>query len=156
MDSKIPDKKLTDNEIVKAIDKCLRADDCHTSECPFFGGSKDGWDCQLVALSLARDLINSQYEDLYHALSKNEMLREEIKSQKAEIEMLQGAIDEQDIEVASLWKRIEEIKYETIKEFAERLKKAKHITKDDKDGKLHLLIELDEFDNLVKEMVGDA
>jgi hypothetical protein len=56
--------KMTDNEIIKAIDKCLRADDCHTSECPFFDGSKDGWDCQLVALSLARDLINRQKAEI--------------------------------------------------------------------------------------------
>ena len=133
---------MTDNEIIKDIDKCLRADDCHTSECPFFDGSKDGWDCQLAALSLARDLINRQ---------------------KAEIERLQEHNNTLIGRVDNLVYECDCAKQEAIIEFVERLHcHCESIINVPWNEKIHpnsWACAYEEFeeviDNLVKEMVGD-
>ena len=125
---------MTDNEIIKAIDKCLRADDCHTSECPFFDGSKDGWDCQLVALSLARDLINRQKAEIERL--KLECGNAKFAKYKAEFEEFRA-----------------EIKAEAIKEFAERLEpRLANNTDISAVGYQSIIADIR---NLVKEMVGD-
>lgn len=55
----MPDKKLTDSEIKKALERCL-GDSCYSSECSFFEETKDGEHCQRVAIKHALDLINRQ------------------------------------------------------------------------------------------------
>ena len=85
--------------------------------------------------------------------AEHEQLERNFQSAKAEIASLDTL--NTDIFAANvvLQIKLEKAKAEAIKGFAERLKR-NHITKDDK-GKVHLLIAYDEFDNLVKEMVGD-
>jgi FtsZ-binding cell division protein ZapB len=53
----MPDKKLPNSEIVKALECCL-GDSCYSSECSFFEETKDGEHCQRVAVKHALDLIN--------------------------------------------------------------------------------------------------
>lgn len=96
---------MTDNEIIKAVDKCLRADDCHTIECPFFDGNEDSWDCKLVALNFVFDLIKRQKAEI-------EELTKLLRSRHRVIELLESRI-------ISL---PDEVRAESVKEFAEKLK----------------------------------
>ena len=90
------DKKLTDNEIKKALECCVK--ETHTClECPYteFG------QCEFLVMKDALDLIN-------RLEAENERLT---KCRKEEVEKLMSAID----------KVITEAKSEARKEFAERL-----------------------------------
>ena len=128
-----------------------------------------------VAELNANEIIRLQAENerLHNELhSKVEYIHEQleiIENKKAEIERLKNSykqcayerdvfLRENPVEMALLIdeqaEKLKTIKAEAIKEFAERLK-VNHISKDDK-GKLHLLVEYNEFDNLVKEMVGEG
>lgn len=109
------DKKLTDEEIIKALECCTKAKtmgDCIELNCPF----RNDWDLCLSSeiQKMALDLINRQ---------------------KAEIERLKECpkcVYEYDGEVmeycvqgpCSNFKSVEQIKAEAYKEFASRLKDA--------------------------------
>ena len=97
----MPDKKLTDNEIKKALNVCVgMQNDC--GDCPLLEYSKASDECMTELMSNALDLINRLQAD-------NERLRNHI----------QEGID--------LAKQIPEMiataKAEAYKEFAERVKK---------------------------------
>ena len=136
------DKKLTDKEIVKALEYCINNDECGT-DCPCFSEQKNMCGNYNGLLKQILDLINRL---------------------QAENERLQETIDEQDIEIARLYKEIDRwisayeqavrerdifaedmkeeikkdcsylmldiktIKTEAYKEFAEKLDKASFIT----------------------------
>ena len=132
------DKKLTDNEIIKALECCS----CETimyceDQCPFYKKCMKDEPLSKYAL----DLINRQ---------------------KSEIERLKSANDEKFHQwhilaekskqyYADLYNEAKYIlKSEAVKEFAERLKEETLTT--DKFGEI-LLVQ--DIDNLVKEMVDD-
>lgn len=120
---------MTDNEIKEAKSLMWLAYQFPKIENPE-GANDKLWNCINLYCTNAADLI---------------------KRQKAEIERLQKETSQTIESIRKLARdTIRDTKSEAIKEFAERLKR-NHITKDDK-GKIHLLIEYDEFDNLVKEM----
>ena len=163
------DKKLTDSEIVKALECCIKSShfgECFKNDCPLV--SEQG--CKVGKETLypyALDLINRL---------------------QAENERLQETIDEQDIEIARLykeidrwinayeqvaWKRdifaedmkeeikkdcsylmldIKTIKAEAYKEFAERLKE----TFPEIDWLRSTKRISEDIDNLLKELVGDT
>ena len=129
--------KLTDSEIVKALECCCEAElkeDCEKLKCPFF--DNETYNCMNVddenaMYRYARDLINRLH-------AENERLKDDNK-------FLQD----------NRWKELSFVKAEAYKEFAERLKK--QVYKVYKGG-IHPTVE-DEFiyeiDNLLKEMVGE-
>ena len=116
-------KKLTDNEIIKALECCTNPrvnEKCPRSK--FVDICNDG--CIHLLMKQALDLINCQ---------------------KAEIERLQLKIDGVKDANAILREHNEIAVANTIKEFAERLKEKGHMTKDG-------IVVVDyEIDNLVKE-----
>ena len=122
------DKKLTDNEIVKALE-CCNKNDCRT--CPYGKYNVTGWCCMPKARKDALDLIN-------RLQAENERLKSHI----------QEGID--------LAKQIPEMltltKAEAYKEFAERLKEKgiKVIGCNAFDK----VIPSNEIDNLLKELVA--
>ena len=113
-------EKLTDNEIIKALECCVTYEFC--TGCPLV----DNCPSSYSLLKSALDLINRQ---------------------KAEIERQREYIELLDIEH-------EAIKVSAIKEFAERLKeKSSHII--DFDMRVINYVDVDDIDNLLKEMEGE-
>lgn len=136
------DKKLTDSEILKALECCSTQDGCKS--CIFYGDCVSPIEKAELIMKNALDLINrlQEKDETRHKVFETKC--EELEIAKAENERLQDCIDEQDIEIASLWKRIEEAKAESYKECIE---KVKEIVVDS--------VYLDELDDLLKELVGD-
>ena len=161
------DNKLTDNEIIKALDILAKFD--------FFGGQRAGrelWnekptdvqdkDIENYSKDVAflKDLINRQKAENKSQSIMIKMLKGSIEdyknsyiNQKAEIERLKTNLNVELENFATEYDN--KIKAEAYKEFAERLKK--QVYKVYKGG-IHPTVE-DEFiyeiDNLLKEMVGD-
>jgi predicted RNase H-like nuclease (RuvC/YqgF family) len=120
---------MTDNEIVKALE-CCSTYKGKCTDCPAFV-KVDRSNCKKVLLG-AVEIINRL---------------------QAENERLQEAIDEQDIEISRLYKRIDEAKAEAYKEFAEKSTEEIindiHFSQIEKD---YLCVMLN---NLLKELVGE-
>lgn len=123
--------KLTDSEIIKALEWHLNNEN-NCDECPLLKLKNTTTYCVDVLMQNALDLINRL---------------------QAENERLQDAIDEQDIEIASLWKRIEDAKAEAYKEFAKKLHEELRMygTKD----KFNKAVFLNVVDKVKKELVGE-
>ena len=123
------DKKLTDEEIKKALECCPVADDCYECECKEFCPQYMG---DLIPLAL--DLIVRQQTEI-----------EQLKFEIAKL-LPEGCPYATQVEVSN--KLEAQIKSEAIKEFAERLKEQK------KTSTLDSRIYTTEMINsLVKEMV---
>ena len=157
------DKKLTDNEIVKALECCIKSShfgECFENKCPLVSekGCKVGKE---ILYPYALDLINCLEARIgvYETCNarKDEAIKHlesEVKRLQAENERLKDCIDEQDIEIASLWKRIEDAKAEAYKRCIENAKE-----------ELYEWVGADNcipysrikrvLDNLLKELVGE-
>ena len=128
------DKKLTDNEIKKALECCIKSrhfGECFENKCPLI--SEDG--CKVGKETLypyALDLINRQKAEI-------ERLSEYTSGRVVQM------LTERDVseEIAEYFQFVEEIKAEAYKEFAERLKELLGVTR------------FSVVDDLVKEMVGE-
>ena len=119
-------KKLSDNEIIKALECCTNDDHC--GDCFLVYGLHDCKEKQLNLLKDALDLINRQ---------------------KAEIERLEGEKSCIIEHLKGTRIRLKTAKAEAIKEFAERLNDTKFWNGNE------YVIYADNIDVLVKEMVGD-
>ena len=126
------DKKLTDKEIIKALEQCVKR------------GNRN-YDTDLVL-----DLITRQQAEILRLKSMNQAKLDTIHDLQVEIEQLK----EEANKYQNLWcmaiDDIEKAKSEAVKEFAEKLKE-KAMQKFDWNE----YVEVDEIDNLVKEMAGD-
>lgn len=141
---------MTDTEIIKALECCR---DCNCKECPACRIIDGGTHCTEIDEEEILDLINRQ---------------------KAEIERLQkiivGFMDEvgtwsnkYDVDISNIlklpllakedWNIRNKIKAEAVKEFAERLKKKAHSYF---LANLIWIVEIDDINNLVKEMESGA
>ena len=121
---------MTDAEIIKALEFCGKC------EC---NDEKTQQECALINMSFCRNYLRKQAIDL-------------INRQMAEIERLNGLLAEWKTEAYKLSDSIEEIKAESIKEFAERLKKAKQYSLERHENIVPVAV----VDWIVKEMVGDT
>ncbi len=124
------DKKLTDEEIIEALECCGVSHSCYS--CPLYGDLVDRKDCLSTLQTRALDLINRQ---------------------KAENERLKGSVITNNIMKSQRIKK-KEAKVEAYKEFAERLKKDLFY----KCGDINYSETCDLrnlIDNLLKEMVGE-
>ena len=148
----MPDKKLIDNEIIKALQEM--ADYPHNYE--------EGQDLQN-----ALDLITCQQAEYENLKVENQSLRSAANSLKihyeetqAEIERLRNAYKqcafERDAYIEIENTAIAEAKAEAYKEFAERLKEnpTQYFYETNRDMTISL-VSFDRIDNLVKEMVGN-
>lgn len=124
---------MTDNEIIKALERCVKDGYPYGCEgCPYRAE-----DCNERLDADALDLIN-------RLQVKNERLKENLNIE------LENYATEYDYK----------IKAEAYKEFAERLKEYREIVSYDRDFDAyvygsHIHIDIDEFENLVKEIAGE-
>ena len=143
----MPDNKLKDNEIIKALEDWIK----------YYDG--DGSYAHFKTLENALDLINrlqAQNKDLaetVHNLTiEKDALFDKSEELKAEAERLNALIKTKNKLIKGLDQSISYAYDRAIEEFAERLKKRIY------KGGVHPTVE-DEFmcdiDNLVKEIVGE-
>jgi predicted RNase H-like nuclease (RuvC/YqgF family) len=123
---------MTDNEIIKALE-CCSTYKGKCTDCPAFV-KVDRSNCKKVLLG-AVEIINRL---------------------QAENERLQEAIDEQDIEISRLYKRIDETKAEAYTDFAESLKKDFDNPRIQKFGLDFVKFLKNIVDNRLKELVGEG
>ena len=157
----MPDKKLTDNEIVKALECCgklhIENIDSFCNECIFKGKAM----CIGYLCDNSIDLINRLQEE-NERLQKSYLRNQEIFAEqslenerlKAEIERLKEKNEcYAELEQGCYVSGYKKIKAEAIKEFAERLKEKS----DSRFDYSELVFEISEedIDNLVKEMAGE-
>lgn len=118
---------MTDNEIIKALEYCYGSNEGSCNDCPQFK-HKDG----CVTMNDALAVINRQ---------------------KAEIERLKGFNENLQTANTCLSNEILDIKFEAIKEFAERLKHNLEVLPIIEFTFNHVMLEID---NLVKEMERES
>lgn len=171
---------MTDNEIIKALGCCadegFRCDEC---PCQSFKYSE----CYELITREALDLINRQKAEIESNKAKIKISAECIARQDKEIERLNNALYDSELMVSeqeALLERMKKligdtdkncrtainiigryerqfksIKAEVVKEFAERLKDKSYLN-EDLAGFEDMVVDVDDIDNLVKEMVGEG
>ena len=117
---------MTDIEIMIALE-CHDGDVERCLRCPY----RTSDDCHVNLSNDALDLI---------------------KRQKAEIERLQGYNDNLLTANTALSNEILDIKFETIKEFAERLKERKYQSSDWSHGEHPYVVEEDDINDILQEL----
>ena len=121
---------MTDNEIIKALECCVKGLEC--KNCPANPHKGNYGYCTSLLLKAALDLINRQ---------------------KAEIERLEKdskRLKKVEMQLDDAMKMYDTIKAEAYKEFADRLKENSIAT-----FSWNGVVLVEEIDNLLKEMVGD-
>lgn len=118
---------MTDNEIIKALEKCASiGESCEG--CPFY----EYTDCDTRLKEEFHNLINRQNAEIERLGKDRYIFKDGV------LELIPRT-------------DIEEIKSEAIKEFAERLKEKATSTFYEE----HKYVDTEDIDNLVKEMAGD-
>ena len=155
------DKKLTDNEIIKALSICSNGNGI-CSECPY---SDDYTNCNTRITKDALDLINRLQAKVIKEQNKNSKLRNERNHLQAEIERLKECpkcVYEYDGEMTEYcvqgpcpnFKTVEQIKAEAYKEFAERLKEHAYLD-NGITGFQDMVVDLSDIENIADEMAGE-
>ena len=135
------DKKLTDNEIIKALECCSNDKPCSENKCPFYESACEN-DLHAVE-KYALDLINRLQAENERLLQKTQ------RPQDADPMDFCGVLCDFSEGL------IAKAKAEAYKEFAERLKNKLTSCSRTIDGKSEYLICDSDIDNLLKEMVGE-
>lgn len=177
------DKKLTDNEIVKALEYCSNPNNT-CDKCILFNAKDDSCQCANNLRLQAFDLINRQQAEILNLTSDLTSLQNDLTSAKAEIERLKKEVAYWETEMKEARADIDQAVTEAYKVFAEqvqgeiddaihsnynakeeRQEKCKRfgipIAPEDSflmycDGKIHALSGLQSFiDNLLKEKAGE-
>ena len=144
--------KMTDNEIIKALDICSKNGFC--SECPY---SDDFTNCNTRVCKDVLALIYRQRAKIEALQMDNEQLQSDIINVNMNLEHQQEDIKDMKIENQSLRSaansykiHYNKAKAEAIREFAERLKERNEDFCVDKSDMAFVV------DSIVKEMVGDT
>ena len=171
------DKKMTDKEIIRALECCYRKGGTPCRDCPF----NEFEDCNDVLMAdYVFNLIKRQQAEIkrlnysllgvMHSVDKwlygAELEQDEVNRAATMREKTLRTVEEKRAEIERLHKKVEELsevlsdsirirykeaKSEAVKEFAERLKKVWWDNSYESPD-----VDFDDFvDNLVKEMVGD-
>lgn len=144
---------MTDEQIIKAYERCftLGFDESTCYECPFYTATAK---CTEDLRDSALDLINRQKAEIERLktenkiyIEANQVIGHQRDQRDKEINELQKQIDGLDV-------RENKIKAEAYKEFAERLK-GYAIGENGSKEKAYFFVEVQDIDNLVKEMVGE-
>lgn len=125
---------MTDNEIIKALECCCVVGEC--ANCPCYSVKES--DCKGIDWSDVYALINRQTEEIKTLTAMVEAAEDYLRPLP-----FKNAFDE----------HISKKKAEAIKEFAKRLKECK-CSYDLPDYHSFDAVEIEDIDNLVKEMVG--
>lgn len=134
VDGHIEEPKMTDEEIMKALECCCNYGLLKCQKCPKQSDSKT---CMYDLSKDALDLINRKD-------AENERLKKILENRGEICKLCEGKYTE----------KIKRARAKAIKEFAERLK-AEYIFWKIEDGSLRKIIPIYAIDYLVKEMVGD-
>ena len=158
------DKKLTDEDVVEGLERCISTTTAEACEgCPFNKQNlcnKDQWALERYAL----DLIKRQKAENDSAKAKIEICAEVIERQDAEIKRVKECpkcVYEYDGEITeycvqgpcSNFKTVEQIKAEAYKEFAERIREC-CTSNDDLSADVWVSVTTD-INCVLKEMVGE-
>lgn len=146
------DKKLTDEEIIKALECCAKSKtnvDCVTLNCPCF---KDGMcifvDDDLGLQNYALDLINRQKSEI-----------ERLKERPKCVYEYDGEVTEYCVQgPCQNFKTVEQIKAEAYKEFAEKLKQhidIGHLIPPSEGICFSIVGVIKIVDEVLKQMVGE-
>ena len=103
---------MTDNEIIRDLFRCANKDVSFCKECRY---RYYGEECCIQLMKDALDLINRQNVEIKDERAKGKMCAEVIARQDKELEYLR------EIVFTDRTEAIKNLKYEAIKEFAERL-----------------------------------
>ena len=71
------DNKLTDNEIVEAMKRCI-ANDCEETGCPLYNEADTYAMCVTILLEKTLDLINRQKAEIERLTSTQEILKKRL------------------------------------------------------------------------------
>ena len=152
----MPDKKLTDSEIIKAFECCYLSKPCE--ECPLKDEKdKEGpcFDGDIYALPRMMVELNNR---LQRENEKNEKIirlaDKTIETANAEIERLKTAQFQFISNINAYKEKLKTAKAEAVKEFAERLKNEYAKGMNWFKKKESYYVDVGDIDNLLKEMVG--
>ena len=137
------DKKLTDKEIIKALECCYTLTGGCEKNCPMYNFKNCN---DTLMAGYVRDLINRQNAEI-----------ERLKECPKCVYEYDGETMEYCVQgPCSNFKTVEQIKSEAYKEFADKLKEKSEIVHlfSVYNGH-HYMVDIDDIDNLVKEMVGE-
>ncbi len=127
------DTKFTDEEIIKALECHIKAEDCEG--CEMFGGCEE-----IILTERVLDLINRQKAEIEKLKKENEIL-----SRNSDNAFQEGLNERRELFEP-------EIKAEAYKEFAERLIEEIHLrptySREQDKNVIHII------SNLIEEMVG--
>lgn len=157
------DKKFTDEEIIKGLECMLGminndieySIDCNG--CAFEDNALCSETCSEGIAKYALDLINRQKAEIEKLKSKYGKLCEYAEKKEFELAEINADISWfREAKFSRLAPAIKEIKAETCKEFADKLKEKSEIVHlfSVCNGH-HYMVDIDDIDNLLKEMVGE-
>ena len=143
------DEKLTDSEIVKALECCTQGRDIKVCwNCPLYVDLQTARECCEKLNTNALDLINRLQAENEALINGQETLQEYIATQKAENEELKSAIN-------SFRGYEDKIKADAYKECFKKLKAFMHNTFKNLDEYEFEYVTARDIKNLLKEMVGE-
>ena len=137
----MPNKEYINEDIISSLEIIATTRNCN--ECKIRNCKWGTCNCSQITANAALDLINLQKAEIERLKRENEIL-----SVNADTAFQDGLNEARDLYATEVEN---EIKAEAIREFAERLKD-KSLTKWD----YHEAVDVEEIDNLVKEMVGET
>ena len=141
---------MTDDEIIKALECCDFTDIKACEECPLY----NTFDCSFVIIDKTLDLVNRQNTEI-------ERLKQENKEYCEDNRIIAYQRNQRDKEIRALHNQLnglnfmdKQIKSESVKKFAEKLKDSADKTRIKNMETEKVVFYMDEFklDNLVKEM----
>ena len=141
---------MTDDEIIKALECCDFTDIKACEECPLY----HTFDCSFVIIDKTLDLVNRQNTEI-------ERLKQENKEYCEDNRIIAYQRNQRDKEIRALHNQLnglnfmdKQIKSESVKKFAEKLKDSADKTRIKNMETEKVVFYMDEFklDNLVKEM----
>ena len=141
---------MTDDEIIKALECCCFTDTKACEECPLY----HTFDCSFVIIDKTLDLVNRQNAEI-------ERLKQENKEYCEDNRIIAYQRNQRDKEIRALHNQLnglnfmdKQIKSESVKKFAEKLKDSADKTRIKNMETEKVVFYMDEFklDNLIKEM----
>lgn len=135
------EKKMTEAEIMKALECCKTNDYDYCSKCPLFYDA----DCVFPLATNCLDLINRKNAEIERLKSMNQAKLDMMHDLREELE----TNDKAKAEVLGLQKEIKTARAEAIKEVLERVEKCKFPNPMTMKG---TIIYGEEFDQIAKEM----
>lgn len=152
-DDKMTDHKFADAEIVKALECCNTPGSCY--KCPYYDEDADAYEeaCKYFLIKDVFPLINRQKSEIERLQAVHADMTESLRlASEANKDMQAELEDLREIVFMDRSEAIKNLKAETIKEFAQRLKRRARMPLGTLYGGM---VYLKDIDNLVKIMTED-